>query len=278
MICALLFFATTVNYVDRAVFGVLGDTLLVNGTVGPYHDVTTERVRLRLLNASTARVYRFTFADSRPFALVGTDGGLLPAPYTTRDVQLSPGERAEIVVTVRPGERLTLRSAAPDLGDVGVARFAGGPDTFDVLQLRAAGTLAASPPVPARLADIPRLDPAAAAEQRRFVLSGHHINGRTMAADRVDAVVTKDTVEVWRVRNGHDTPHSFHVHDVQFQVLTVAGRRPPPPPVRLCGRGGRRRDGRGHRDRPVGTGHPRPPPQEEQGLSAPLTGRAPGPA
>src|SRR5688572_14493913 len=27
VICALLFFATTVNYVDRAVFGVLGDTL-----------------------------------------------------------------------------------------------------------------------------------------------------------------------------------------------------------------------------------------------------------
>jgi FtsP/CotA-like multicopper oxidase with cupredoxin domain len=34
--------------------GLLGDTLLVNGTVGPYLNVTTERVRLRLLNASTA--------------------------------------------------------------------------------------------------------------------------------------------------------------------------------------------------------------------------------
>ena len=33
--------------------------LLVNGTLGPYLDVTTERVRLRLLNASNARFYDF---------------------------------------------------------------------------------------------------------------------------------------------------------------------------------------------------------------------------
>jgi len=207
--------------------GVLGDTLLVNGSVGPYHQVTAERVRLRLLNASTARSYRFALSDERSFALVGTDGGLLPAPAEVRSVQLSPAERAEIVVTMRPGEHVTLRSVPPDLGEVGVARFAGGADSFDVLQLRAAGTLVASPPVPARLADVPRLDPAGAAQQRRFVLSGRRINGDRIDLDRVDAVVTKDTTEVWRVRNGHDTPHSFHVHDVQFQVLTVDGRRPP---------------------------------------------------
>ena len=64
--------------------GILGDTLLVNGTVGPYLDVTTERVRLRLLNGSTARTYDFGFADDRSFALVATDGGLLEAPHRPR--------------------------------------------------------------------------------------------------------------------------------------------------------------------------------------------------
>jgi FtsP/CotA-like multicopper oxidase with cupredoxin domain len=48
--------------------GILGDTLLVNGTVAPYLDVTTERVRLRLLNASNTRVYDFGLADDRSFA------------------------------------------------------------------------------------------------------------------------------------------------------------------------------------------------------------------
>ncbi|MGO1921145.1 MAG: copper oxidase, partial [Microbacterium sp.] len=39
--------------------GTLGDTVMVNGTVGAYQEVTTQRVRLRLLNGSTARTYTF---------------------------------------------------------------------------------------------------------------------------------------------------------------------------------------------------------------------------
>jgi FtsP/CotA-like multicopper oxidase with cupredoxin domain len=76
--------------------GRLGGTLLVNGTYGPYLDVTTELVRLRLLNASTARVYDFGFSDDREFDVVATDGGLLPGPVATNRIMLSPGERAEI--------------------------------------------------------------------------------------------------------------------------------------------------------------------------------------
>jgi FtsP/CotA-like multicopper oxidase with cupredoxin domain len=90
--------------------GLLGDNLLVNGTVAPYLDVTTERIRLRMLNASSTRSYRFSLADGRLFTVVGTDGGLLPASRRTDSVQLTPAERAEIVVDVRAGERIMLRS------------------------------------------------------------------------------------------------------------------------------------------------------------------------
>ncbi|SCL73063.1 cell division protein SufI [Micromonospora citrea] len=209
--------------------GVLGDTLLVNGTVGPYLDVTTERVRLRLLNGSTARAYDFGLSDGRPFALIGSDGGLLPRTARVDRVQLSPGERAEIVVDVRPGERVTLRSFPPDLGAGALAdRFAGGADRFDVLQLRAAGTLAASPPVPDTLVPLDRLDPASAGQTRRFTLAGRAINGRSMRMDRIDFAATRDTTEVWEVVNSDGAPHNFHVHDVQFQVLSVGGQAPPP--------------------------------------------------
>ncbi len=209
--------------------GILGDTIAVNGTVAPYQPVTTERVRLRLLNGSNGRIYDFGFADGRRFALVGTDGGLLAKPHQTTRVMLSPGERAEIVVTLRPGERTVLRSFPPDLGLDGFSgRFVGGEDTLDVLQLRAADTLTANATVPARLADVPRMDDTDAAERRDFRLGGHNINQRQMAMNRLDAVVTKDTTEVWNVVNADGTPHSFHIHDVQFQVLTVDGAPPPP--------------------------------------------------
>ncbi|MFF0744421.1 multicopper oxidase family protein [Streptomyces sp. NPDC004111] len=71
--------------------GFLGERTMVNGTLDPYKVVGDELVRLRLLNASTARVYDFGFGDDRAFALVGTDGGLLEKPETLRRVQLSPG-------------------------------------------------------------------------------------------------------------------------------------------------------------------------------------------
>ncbi|MGW6963752.1 multicopper oxidase family protein [Streptomyces zaomyceticus] len=206
--------------------GLLGDRILVNGTLGPYLDITTRRVRLRILNGSNARVFRFHFADRRAFELVATDGGLLPAPHATDQVQLAPGERAEIVVTLTPGERVVLCSTDPDTG-AGFVQRDGGADRFDVLQLRAGATLAPSPRLPERLAEAPRLPAHTAVDQRVFELAEHTINGRRMSADRIDLTVRKDTTEIWEVRTGDGTLHSFHVHDVQFQVLTVNGSTPP---------------------------------------------------
>jgi blue copper oxidase len=210
--------------------GIRGATVAVNGTVGPYLDVTTSLVRLRLLNASNARVYSFGFTDGRGYDLVGTDGGLLAAPVRLTRLMLSPGERAEIVVAMRPGDRTVLRSYPPDLGVNAItARMNGGSDTLDILQLRAAGTLAPSPAVPVRLATVPRLDPADAAETRTFSLGGNAINGNKHDMNRVDATVVKDTTEVWEITNRDGEPHNFHVHDVQFQVTSVDGRTPPLP-------------------------------------------------
>ncbi len=211
--------------------GTLGDTVLVNGTPGPYLDVTTERVRLRLLNGSDSRVYDVGLADGGTVQLVGTDGGLLPAPQTVERVRLSPGDRAEVVVTLAPGQRAVLRSFPPELGvNPLFERFSGGDDTFDLLELRAAGTLAPSPAVPDALGTDPAgtLDEADAVRTRTFRLSGRSINGRSMDMSRVDEVVTVGETEVWEVTGLDDTPHNFHVHDVQFRVLDVGGEPPTP--------------------------------------------------
>lgn len=207
--------------------GFLGDVLLVNGVAGPYLPVTTERIRLRVLNGSNARVYHFHFADDRPFSLIGSDGGLLPAPHTTHRVELSPGERAEIVVEMEPGERVVLRSDEPSTGS-GFVQRDGGSDRFDVLELRAAASLTPSPALPARLVDVPRMAEKSAIRTRTFELAEHSINGKRMRMDRIDLGVRKDSTEIWEVTGGDGTLHSFHVHDVQFQVLSVDGDDPPP--------------------------------------------------
>lgn len=209
--------------------GILGDTVLVNGTPGPYLDVSAEHTRLRLLNASNARVYDFGFSDDRPFALVGTDGGLLEAPYETERIRLSPGERAEVVVAMEPGETVVLRSFPHDLGDFFGDRFGGNDDLLDVLELRAADELAPSPALPSRLTTIePLTDSGIDAARHISLTSASSIDDAEMDMSRIDQVATVGDTEVWEVSNDHGTPHSFHVHDVQFQVVDVGGAPPSP--------------------------------------------------
>ncbi|MFD6873492.1 MULTISPECIES: multicopper oxidase family protein [unclassified Streptomyces] len=209
--------------------GFLGDRTMVNGTLDPYLEVKDELVRLRLLNASTARVHTFGFADGREVRQIASDGGLLESPHTTDRLRLSPGERAEVVVRVRPGERAVLRSFPLDAGlDFWNQRFGGGDDSFDVLELRAAARLRPSSPVPRALApsDLPTGQDAA--RHRFFELRMSGVNGRGMDMARVDETVTRGTSEVWTVRNEDGMPHNFHVHDVRFRVLDVNGEAPPP--------------------------------------------------
>ncbi|MGN9759296.1 multicopper oxidase family protein [Streptomyces sp. SD31] len=209
--------------------GFLGDRTMVNGTLRPYRAVGDELIRLRLLNASTARTYAFGFPDDRAFSLIATDGGLLERPESMDRVQLSPGERAEIVVRMRAGERVMLRSFPQDnYGDGWQRRFGGGDDSFDVLELRAARELRPSPGIPTALGELETPDGADAVRGRHFDLKRSGINGRSMDLGRVDETVTRGTTEVWTVRNSNGMPHNFHVHDVQFRVLEVNGETPPP--------------------------------------------------
>jgi FtsP/CotA-like multicopper oxidase with cupredoxin domain len=217
---------------DGNEIGLLGSTVMVNGTIGAHHKVTTEKVRLRLLNGSTARIYNFGFEDGRPFQLVATDGGLLRSPLEQRAIQLSPGERAEIVVDMEPGTTVMLRSSEPDLGAVAAPFAFGANDSFDVLELRAPGGLAPSSAVSPTLSEF-GADEFDASVTRSFELEGRKINGLTMDMGRIDEAVTVGATEVWEVRNKNLFPHNFHIHDVQFQILSIDGEAPP---AHLAGR------------------------------------------
>ncbi|MFE7762047.1 hypothetical protein [Streptomyces sp. NPDC057438] len=119
--------------------GPLGDTVSVSGTLTPYVDVTTEHVRLRLLNASRTRVHRFGLTDGRPFALVATDGGLLAEPHRADRVSLSPGDAPRSSWHRRRANGSSCAATLPDSASTPWnRRLAGGDGTLDILQLRAA--------------------------------------------------------------------------------------------------------------------------------------------
>jgi len=201
--------------------GRLGDTILINGTYNPHVSVRDEHVRFRLLNGSNARVYNLGFADGRPFDLIATDAGLLERPRRLQRLQLSPGERAEIVVGFAPGESVALRSFPPDLGtNFFERRFSGGDDRFDLVQIQAATQLDPAPPIPQRLAAREPVTEADATRTRRFELAEDQtINGQRMDMTRIDAVVAVGSPEIWEVHNGGGSPHNFHVHGGSFRIV-----------------------------------------------------------
>jgi FtsP/CotA-like multicopper oxidase with cupredoxin domain len=215
--------------------GMLGDTILVNGTLAPYVEVPQKLVRLRVLNASSGRRYNFGFSDNRAFHQIATDGGLLEAPVERTRMLLAPAERAEIVVDLSDAQGpLTLMSYAfEDEGSafLNLVEGAFGDDDehqeFQILELRPQAGEFATQELPRTLNTIERLDEAGAATTRRFILDSTTINNQTMDHTRIDETVKKGDVEVWELQNQSPFYHPFHIHGAQFLVLDRDGAEPP---------------------------------------------------
>ncbi|GGQ80895.1 multicopper oxidase [Couchioplanes caeruleus subsp. azureus] len=208
--------------VDGGTFGMLGDTILVNGTYDPFLDVRTELVRFRLLNASNARVYRVGFADDRQFHVVGNDAGPLEKPVAVDRVKISPGERYEIVVRFAAGESVVMDSKGEDSQKANDIEE----EDFRLVKIVAAARLSSSPALPATLGGTATVAPPAGARVRTFSLSGSEINDKDMDMNRIDEVVPAGALEIWEIDNT-TYAHNFHIHEVAFRVLDVNGAPPP---------------------------------------------------
>jgi len=155
--------------------GFQGERILVNGKLDHLQDVASRAYRLRILNASNARIYKLAWDDGSPIVVLGVDGGLLAAPETKPYVMLAPGERLDVWADFsgrKTGEAIVMRSA-PFAGAVpGMAermqRMMGGSglpsgSEFPLFTLRVARETSDSPALPKRLSTppLPRIEEAA---------------------------------------------------------------------------------------------------------------------
>ncbi len=223
--------------------GMSGDTALVNGTVMAFHDVSTDLVRLRLLNASNSSIYSIGFADGRSFSQIASDGGLLAAPVQVSRVALAPGERAEIVVDMSDGTPAML-SNIPQSGGMGGMMGGnmmggGGGQELSFLELRPTAALTTSPALPASLADLPAPVATEATNTRKFELQmrgmmmmnsvlggGFTINGEEMDMKVINEVVKLGETEIWELTNASTMAHPLHIHNTQFRILSRNGTPP----------------------------------------------------
>ncbi|PKL16909.1 MAG: copper oxidase [Spirochaetae bacterium HGW-Spirochaetae-5] len=212
--------------------GMLGNTILVNGTVNPVLKAERIRYRFRILNGSNARVYDFRFSSGLKFHQITTDGGFLEKPYYTESIRLSPGERAEIIADfseLKEGSILYLKSG-----------------NFDILKIVVSGTQKDITVIPEELARIDRIPLEKSQGDRYFSLQGMgpgvNINGKQFNPYRIDENIKYDSVETWHIRNvsgmgmgmmgggmmGGNVLHNFHAHGIQFMITDRGGRIPSP--------------------------------------------------
>jgi FtsP/CotA-like multicopper oxidase with cupredoxin domain len=194
-----------------------GNILLVNGqpSNGALTVVPGQRVRLRVVNAATARYFKLRL-DVGSLIQIGSDGGLLSAARQLDTVLLVPGERLDLVIEA-PGAA-TLRSLPYER-----ATGAGAGEEIDLVRFNPADMPSETPaPLPASLRPIDVLPvPAPRQTLRLGERMVHHawqftINDQVFPnVPPVDA--TAGTRQIWRVENGSEMDHPFHLHGFFFQ-------------------------------------------------------------
>jgi len=244
-------------YKDKSIDsdGMLGDTILVNGSETPKLEVGTAQYRFRLYNVSNAKNYDFAFSDGRDFTIVGTDGGLLKNPVKQNHILLGAAERVEMIVDFskdKIGTKVALISRAfeDDNMNMGMSGMdSGGGDMQNTDGRVANGTevnimrfdinseieddITIYKELPANSEITYRLDPYSAdnfGDEREFDMTmamdgsmAFVINGKKFDLDRVDEFVEANSTEIWNITNNSAMAHPFHAHAIQWQILSRNG-------------------------------------------------------
>lgn len=194
--------------------------MCVNGRATPFFEVAARKYRFRFLNGSNTRNYKLKLSTGDPIVQIGSDGGLLPAPFSATSHELWPAERLDVVINF---SRFPLGTRVV-LSDDG---------RRDLMAFDVVSTATDTSTVPTTLRPIQRL--GAPSVQRQFRLSFDRgqgiwvINGRGFDPNRVDITPRLNEIEEWALINDSGMTHPFHFHLSQGQLVSRDGKGPTGP-------------------------------------------------
>jgi spore coat protein A len=192
----------------------LGDAMLVNGKVKPYHEVEPRKYRLRVANTANSRFFSLALSNEQSFQVIGSDQGLLSSPVEIKRLVLAPAERTDIIVDFSRacGEHVQLIS-----------------DRLDLMQFRVSNQpLEDHTRIPTTLRPIERIAETEAIRSREMTLNQFDSDkGEPMVmllnrkhwADPVTEIVKLGSTEIWVLLNLTEDTHPIHLHMVRFQIL-----------------------------------------------------------
>ncbi|MES2517091.1 MAG: multicopper oxidase domain-containing protein [Bacteroidota bacterium] len=216
-----------------------GDYALANGTLDAQITLPKQYVRFRILNAETERGYNLGFSDNRSFYVITNDGGLLDAPVEVTRVKLAVGERAEILVDLGKdavGGSLDLKAynTNQEFGFGGSEPQTSGQfgsllnnKDFTVLHINVkAATANAITAVPNKLTTNTYWKESDATSTRTISITGGQagsaftFDNNTYGFTTFNQKLKLNAIEKWTVVNNNIFGHSFHIHDIQFKIVS----------------------------------------------------------
>ena len=226
-----------------------GDSMITNGVLHAQYTLPAQVVRFRILNAAIERSYNVGFSDGSTFYVVTSDGGLLNAPVPLTRFLISPGERVEILVNLTgKSGTLDLMAYNSTLSNVvaGGENFTGGPfanalgrKDFPMLHINI-GAQTGNPitTIPTTLTTNTYLSSSSSSITRALTIidsaasgftgpNAFVINHHLFKLNYIDYQVPVDSTEIWQITSTSGFSHPFHIHDVEFNVLSIDGASPP---------------------------------------------------
>ncbi|GKU24567.1 multicopper oxidase family protein [Clostridium folliculivorans] len=208
------------KYDTNMMDGATGNNVIVNGAVKPYLDVKKVKIRLRIVNGSNASNFNLNLDNKDDFYQIASDGGFLESPVRQKSLFLAPGERAEIIIDFSKYDKGTKVSLINDKTEI--LSFNVKEDGNDTTE------------IPDVLTKVNKIEKSQATKVRNFDLQGMgnmvSINGQKFDMNRIDETVKQGDTEIWNITSEeammHNMGHPFHIHGVQFQILSRDGKEP----------------------------------------------------
>ncbi|MFJ9373631.1 multicopper oxidase family protein [Streptomyces sp. NPDC101455] len=183
---------------------------------------TKTRTRFRALNASPSDIITIQRSDGGTLTQISSDQGYLAEAAEVTTIRLVAGARAEFVMD------LTADATLQAVITTGWVR--GGSGTYDVLAVTASGTDTPDD-LPSTLNTIDRYDTSDFTA--RTITLGQSgttmlINGSAGTSMSSMAMIstTLGSKEIWTIKNSTQLEHSFHLHDVPYQLIAINGDTP----------------------------------------------------
>ncbi|MDT8718646.1 multicopper oxidase domain-containing protein [Clostridium sp. 19966] len=204
------------NFMD----GATGDNIIVNGAIKPNLDVKRVKIRFRIVNGSNSSNFNLRLDNRASFYQIASDGGLLESPVNQKSILLAPGERAEIIIDFSKYDKGTKLSLMSDKSEI--LTFYVNEDGKDTTE------------IPSTLTRVNKISEAQVTKVRNFKLQGMgnmvSINGEKFNMSRIDETIKQGDTEIWNITSEgsmmHNMGHPFHIHGVQFQILSRDGKEP----------------------------------------------------